>query len=85
MSDDPCQHWTPATLYQHFTKLREADQTALKAALDAANRRLDGMNEFRKTVDDVTRKSLTRSEALTFLAGIIGAAGTFALIWSVFR
>ena len=87
--------WTTQTLFLHFTALREADLRA-SAAVDAANiralqaalasndKRLDGLNEFRETVEDVNKNSLTRKEALTFLAGLIASAGTFALIYSVF-
>lgn len=43
----------------------EMQQAALKAALDSSDRRLEGMNEFRKTVDDQQRLFLPRAVAET--------------------
>jgi hypothetical protein len=77
--------WTPDTLYEHFTKLREADQDALKAALSASDYRLAGMNEFRASVQDIIGKALTRSEAWTFLVGVVGAIGVIAAVYSVVK
>ncbi len=51
---------------------RDADQRAQDATLAAMNLRLVAMNEFRKTVEDVISKSVSRTEALGFLAGVIG-------------
>lgn len=87
--------WTTETLHQHFTEalaaqhqylmaLRATDLEALKAALAQSDHRLDGVNEWRKTVSDLISKTLTRGEALTFVAGIIAAGASFAVIWSVF-
>ena len=60
----PTDHgWTTQTLYEHFSRLREADQVSLKSALDAANARLNIMNEFRSTIQDVLAKAITRDEA----------------------
>ncbi len=33
------ERWTSETLYAHFTALRQADQHAIKVALDASNYR----------------------------------------------
>lgn len=83
--DKPCGGWTPDTLFQHFTQLRAADQNEKKTALDAMDKRLDGMNEFRKTVEDLSAKTLTRAEAWTFLIGVIASAGVLVGIWAALR
>lgn len=59
---------------QALKATREADQRAQEAAVAALNLRLAAMNEFRKTVEDVVAKTVTRSEAMGFIAGAIGLA-----------
>lgn len=55
--------WNVDTLKEYVDKLREADQRALLAALASADKRLDGMNEFRQQLTDQTASFLTRAEA----------------------
>lgn len=59
-----------------ITIAREADQRAQEATLAAMNLRLQGMNEFRKTIEDIINKTVTRNEAWGFLAGIVGIVVT---------
>jgi hypothetical protein len=68
--------WTPSTLFDHFTALNAARDEATKTALNAADKRLDGMNEFRKSLDDAQATYLTRSEAWGFLVGTFVALAT---------
>jgi hypothetical protein len=44
--------WTFATLYKHIMEMSAASKEAVAAALEAANKRLDGMNEFRGALKD---------------------------------
>jgi hypothetical protein len=71
MPEGKCK-WTNEALFEHFSRLREADQLAIKAAHDAMNYRLAGMNEFRGTVEDLQTAMLTRKEAWSFLIGALG-------------
>lgn len=66
--------WTPATLYTHFvTVLIERDK-AVTAALAASDKRLDGMNEFRESLNDAQKTFITRGEFYAFIAvaGVVG-------------
>ena len=87
MTDKPCK-WTTESLYIHFTQLREADEKALRAALEAANTRLEGMNEWRQTVEGILSSSLSRKEGWSFLIGafglIFGVIASAAAIVAIF-
>lgn len=65
MNDDTpsCQGWTLGTLYTHFTALLKAREEALTVAHAAVEKRLEGMNEFRSTLQDQQRTLIPRSEA----------------------
>lgn len=52
--------------------LWDSNNRAVDAALDSANKRLDGMNEFRKTIEDLQGAMITRKEAYGLLAGSVG-------------
>lgn len=45
---------------------------SVDAALESANKRLDGMNEFRRTIEDLQGAMITRKEAYGLLAGSVG-------------
>ena len=73
--------WTIETLKEHQAALfveyekrieqRFADShTALRTALEAADKRLDGMNEFRASLDDARRLQMPRSEIETQLKAV---------------
>jgi hypothetical protein len=49
-------------LKEYVDKLRAADLDAVKAALTSADKRLEGMNEFRKTLSDQAAKFIIRDE-----------------------
>ena len=69
--DKPCK-WTTASLFEHFTALREADEKAESAAHRAMEARLQGMNEWRQTVDGILSEAVSRREAWAFVAGLLG-------------
>lgn len=52
--------------------LWDSNNRSVDAALSAANNRLDGMNEFRKTIEDLQGAMITRKEAYGLLAGSVG-------------
>jgi hypothetical protein len=54
--------WTPHTLFIHFTQRFEDNDTKVKAALDANEKRLDGLNEVRQTLQDRDQTFLPRAE-----------------------
>jgi len=65
--------WTVDTLKDHFDDLRKDDQVAIQAALSAAkeanskaenayDKRFEGVNEFRGTVNDIISNCVTRAE-----------------------
>jgi hypothetical protein len=54
--------WTVQAVYEHFMRLREADQAALQRALAASDTRLMGMNEFRASQSDILAKAMMRTE-----------------------
>lgn len=49
-----------------------ANNRSVDAALDSANKRLDGMNEFQRTIEDLQGAMITRKEAYGLLAGAVG-------------
>jgi hypothetical protein len=51
------------TLREYVDSRFEAQEKAVDAALAASDRRLDGMNEFRKSLEDMSRVQMPRSEA----------------------
>src|ERR1700733_14873254 len=53
-----------------FEQRFSSSQEAIKTALVSNDRRLDGMNEFRQSLNDMTAKMITRSEALGVLDAI---------------
>lgn len=55
--------WTVDTLKQHFDKQFELRDREVRTALASLDHRLDGMNEFRASVDDITSQSMPRAEA----------------------
>ena len=62
--------WTTDQLKEHFEALRDADNEARRVALSAAEKRLDGMNEFRESLADQQRMFLPRKESETVFAAI---------------
>jgi hypothetical protein len=66
--------WTAATVYAHFTAMLLERDSALKAALNAQNDRLDGMNEFRESLKDAQATFVTRTE-LYAIAGVTASIG----------
>lgn len=52
--------------------LWDSNNRSVDAALASANKRLDGMNEFRKTIEDLQGAMITRKEAYGLLAGAVG-------------
>jgi hypothetical protein len=74
------REWTPQTLKEYVDAVLLERDHASKAALGAANQRLDGMNEFRRSLDDAQKTYITRNEvyALVLVAAALGAiAGHF--------
>jgi hypothetical protein len=55
--------WTLETLKEHYDALREGDQRAIQTALDAFEKRMDSVNEFRKTLSD-QQGTFARKEAV---------------------
>lgn len=68
------QHQNEAHETERFWRkaLWDANNRAVDAALESANKRLDGMNEFRKTIEDLQGAMITRKEAYGLLAGSVG-------------
>lgn len=75
-TDDRVSGWTVDTLRSHFERVlaerdlryqsqRADDKEAVKTALAANDRRLDGMNEFRKSLSDLESTLMPRSESTT--------------------
>lgn len=92
MSEKP-SGWNPETLFLHFEArlealhqkhetLREADQQALRAALEQSDHRHNSTNEWRQTYGSLVGQMLTRKEALTFIAGVIASAAAAAVIYN---
>lgn len=77
--------WTTGTLFQHFTAVLSERDRALMAALTSMDKRLDGMNEFRQSLNDNRSTFLTRAEALGFLIGCAVIAGAVFAILSYFK
>lgn len=51
------------SLKEHIEALLREKDEAVKTALAALDRRLDGMNEFRQTLSDQTREFMPRTDA----------------------
>ena len=56
--------WTVATLKEHFDAMLVALDLRLQQRFEAGERRLDGMNEFRESLDDAQKTYITRLEAM---------------------
>lgn len=66
MSGETEQHvsgWTVDTLKEHIDIQLELRDRALMVALASADKRLDGMNEFRQTLSDQAALFMPRTEA----------------------
>ena len=58
------------SLRDYFEALLAERDKAIKVALYAQDKRLDGMNEFRATIDDQGKKYLTKAEFDAFRGAI---------------
>jgi hypothetical protein len=56
--------------YLQTEKRFEHSDAALRVALDANNKRLDGMNEFRDALNDTTNRMITRVEAISVVQAV---------------
>jgi CHASE3 domain sensor protein len=56
----------------------EAQERAISEARAAAEKRLDGMNEFRGTIQDVIGRYITRQEAIAMI--LAACAVTWAIL-----
>ena len=54
--------WSLESLYVHFTQRFTDNDERVHAALDANEKRLDGLNEIRQTLQDRDRSFLPRAE-----------------------
>jgi hypothetical protein len=53
----------------------EAQERAISEARAAAEKRLDGMNEFRGTIQDVIGRCITRQEAIAMILAACAVTG----------
>ena len=78
--------WTPATLFEHFTALREVDQRAHEAEFAAVRRAVavyeatadkwrDSANEWRGAMSDRERDFVSRRELLGVAVAFIALLG----------
>jgi hypothetical protein len=70
--------WTVDTLKAHYDSILEARDVAVKNALAANEKRLDGLNEIRGIMSDAQAKFITRREAIAMLMFILAL---LALVW----
>jgi hypothetical protein len=70
--------WTVDTLRSHIEKQFDLRDRAIDAALVAAEKRLDGMNEFRQTLSDQAATFMPRREAEQRLATLERAVAASA-------
>jgi len=76
----------PVTLREHidavlkqmdlrYQQRFEAQERAISEARAAAEKRLDGMNEFRGTIQDVIGRCITRQEAIAMILAACAVTG----------
>jgi hypothetical protein len=70
--------WTPGLLKQHYDAVLQARDEDTERTRQGMELRLNGMNEFRQSLNDLSRQFVTRGEMRATVA--VGAAIVTAVV-----
>jgi ElaB/YqjD/DUF883 family membrane-anchored ribosome-binding protein len=73
-------HWTAPLLKEHYDAVLKARAEEVERTRQQMEKRLDGMNEFREALNDVTNNFVTRTELRATVVTIAAVVGGIAAL-----